>query len=154
MSGMQSFLRIESQCREARTACVCGKRCHQQFNVAYLYSLCLLSYIDTHIKIINDTLKTHTVLQNSSNINTATQMTVSAIRERERERQRQRQTDRDRDRQTETETERQRQTQTQTDKIDRQRGGKRTGMRSSLHISLRAMWPLQWKGKEEEEKRQ
>ena len=110
MSGMQSFLRIESQCREARTACVRGKRCHQQFNVAYLYSLCLLSYIDTHIKIINDTLKTHTVLQNSSNINTATQMTVSAIRERER--QRQRQTDRDRDRETETDTD--------TDRQDRQ----------------------------------
>ena len=52
----------------------------------------------THIKIINDTFKTHTVLQNGSNIDT----------ERERERERERDRDRDRDRQTNRQTDRDR----------------------------------------------
>ena len=102
----------------------------------------------THIKIINDTLKTQTVLQNSSNINTATKMTASAMREREREREIERERERETDRQTD------RQTQRQTDKTDRQRGGKRIGMRNSLHISLRTIWLLTMEGKTEEEKRQ
>ena len=65
----------------------------------------MLSYIYIHLKIINDTFKTHTVLQNSSNINT------SNIRERQRE------TDK----------------QTETDRQSKVNAGKRTGLQIVFH---------------------
>ena len=37
--------------------------------IAYSYNVSLLRYTDIQIKVIYDTFKTHTILQNSSNIN-------------------------------------------------------------------------------------
>ena len=56
----------------------------------------MLSYIYIHLKIINDTFKTHTILQNSSNINTSNIRETDRQRQTERETDRQRQTKRDR----------------------------------------------------------